>query len=58
MLRDLGVKPNKALPSPLVEGASSHDDIILVGDLASLAAANTPHASAIDALPPPDPAAD
>src|SRR5439155_3450080 len=43
MLRDLGVKPNKALPSPLVEVASSHDDIIVVGELAALAAANTAH---------------
>jgi len=37
MLRELGVKPTKALPAPLVQAATSHDDIV-VPDLAALTA--------------------
>jgi DNA recombination protein RmuC len=37
MLRELGVKPTKALPAPLVQASASHDDIV-VPDLAALSA--------------------
>jgi DNA recombination protein RmuC len=51
MLRDLGVKPGKALPATLVDRSTAEDDMILVADLAALAASNTPHLPAHDGSP-------
>lgn len=42
MLKDLGVKPTKALPAPLVEAASAQDDVAGLSRLAVRAAENTP----------------
>ena len=40
MLRGLGVKPNKALPAPLVEGAADQDELLVVEGLATVAGEN------------------
>lgn len=43
MLRDLGVKPGKAMPVSVLDRLTSEDDLIMVGNLAALAASSTPH---------------
>lgn len=43
MLRDLGVKPSKALSAPLVEASARDDDLVAMTQLSQLAASNTPH---------------
>lgn len=46
MLRDLGVKPTKAMPASVLERLTSEDDLIVVGNLAAVAASRAPHLAA------------
>jgi len=42
MLKSLGVKPSKALPQALVDRSTTDEDLIVVGNLAGLAAGSVP----------------
>ena len=50
LLRDLGVKPGKAMPASVLDRLNSEDDLIMVGNLAALAASST-HNLPLDVMP-------
>lgn len=51
MLRDLGVKPSKALPTAVLARSTSEDNIIVVGNLAVLPTPSSPlHLAASDGI--------